>query len=362
MPPPTSEVSVGLIANPAAGHDLRRLVSGASVSTNHEKLNVVRRLLAGLGACGVERVLTMPDASGLTLGLERAAAHHQVDRDGVWPAVELVEVEVRQTIEDTRAAVAAMTAAGVRVIVVLGGDGTARAVTSTLDDTPLVALSTGTNNAFGISADATVAGLAVGLVATGRCPVTAGCHRVKRLDVRVGRRLDHALVDVAVVAANGVGARAVWHPSDLRELAVTMAEPGAIGLSAVAAAVAPCGRDEPSGRHVIVGTGGRRVLVPIAPGLVRTVGVIEAHDLRPDTPVEMRSRTGVVALDGEREIVLSGEAPVLTLTTEGPLVVDVQRVLALAAAEGWLTRVDQPGANPARADGPTSRSGPRRQL
>ena len=337
MPVPTSHVSVGLIANPASGHDVRRLVSGASISTNHEKVNVVRRLLAGLGASGVDHVLVMPDTSGLTLGIERAVEQQRVDRDGVWPSVEIVEIDVRQTIEDTRAAVAAMLDDGVRAIVVLGGDGTARAVSSVLDDTPLLALSTGTNNAFAVAAEATVAGLAAGLVATGRCPVTEGCRRAKRLDVRVGDRVDLALVDVAVVAASGVGARAVWHPAEVRELVVTIAEPGAIGLSAVAAAVAPCRRDEASGRHVVLGLGGRELLVPIAPGLVRPVGVLDTRHVTVGEPFALRSARGVLALDGEREIVLDGEAPVVTLTFGGPLVVDVQVVLRHAAESGWLT-------------------------
>jgi predicted polyphosphate/ATP-dependent NAD kinase len=340
VPVSTSDVTVGLIANPAAGHDLRRLVSGASLSTNHEKVNLVRRLLAGLGACGVDRLLVMPDASGLALGIERAAEHHRVDRDGVWPAVDFVEIEVRQTIDDTRAAVAAMLATGVRAIVVLGGDGTARAVASMLDDTPVLALTTGTNNAFGVGIEATVAGLATGLVATGRCRVADGCRRAKQLEVRVGDRLDHALVDVAVVAASGVGARAVWHPAELRELVVTIAEPGAIGLSAIAAAVAPCRRDEPSGRHLVLGPGGDDVLVPIAPGLVRPVGVRETRCLTPGTAFQLASTTGVLALDGEREIVLDGDAPVLTLTGEGPVVVDVPKVLQLAAVAGWLNLPD----------------------
>jgi predicted polyphosphate/ATP-dependent NAD kinase len=334
---PPANVEVGLIANPASGHDLRRLVSGASVSTNTEKVNIVRRLLAGLGASGVDRLLVMPDASGLTLGIERAVEQHRVDRDGVWPVVETVAIEVRQTIDDTRAAVASMLAAGVRAIVVLGGDGTARAVATVIDDTPLLALSTGTNNAFGIATDATVAGLATGLVASGRCPVADGCRRAKRLDVRVADRADLALVDVAVVATPGVGARAVWHPSAVRELAVTIAEPGAIGLSAIAAAVAPCGRDEPAGRHLLLGSDGRTVLVPIAPGLVRSIGIRRTRAVEVGEPIELRSRTGVLALDGEREIVLAGEMPVLTVRTDGPLVVDVPVVLALAAAHGWLT-------------------------
>lgn len=330
------DVCVGLIANPVAGHDLRRLVSGASVSTTTEKVNVVRRLLAGLGAAGVDRVLVMPDASGLTVGIERAVEQHRVERDGPWPDVEPVAIEVRKTVEDTRAAVVEMLAARVRAIVVLGGDGTARATASVLDDTPLLALSTGTNNAFGVPTDATVAGLATGLVATGRCGPEDGCRRAKRLDVRVGERIDLALVDVAVVSATDIGARAVWDPRLVREVAVTIAEPGAVGLSAIAAAVAPCRRGEPSGRHVVLGGGGPEVVVPIAPGLVQRVGVRAVHPLAVGESVELRSRSGVLSLDGEREIVLDGENPVLTLSGTGPCVVDVPRIMDLAAARGWL--------------------------
>ena len=52
-------------------------------------------------------------------------------------------------------------------IVVLGGDGTHRVVAEARGDVPLCALSTGTNNVFPELREATVAGLATGLVATG---------------------------------------------------------------------------------------------------------------------------------------------------------------------------------------------------
>ena len=64
-------VTVGVIANPASGRDIRRLVSGASVFDNGEKGNMVYRLMVGLAAVGVDRVLMMPAASGLYDSLER---------------------------------------------------------------------------------------------------------------------------------------------------------------------------------------------------------------------------------------------------------------------------------------------------
>lgn len=339
MTEPSPGVTVGLIANPASGHDLRRLISGASIATNLEKVNIIRRLMAGLGATGVERVLMMPDVSGLTLGVERLAANHRVDRDGVWPALELVEMDVTQTPADTRAATTAMVAAGVGAIVVLGGDGTARVVASAIGDTPLLALSTGTNNAFGVMTDATVAALATGLVASGRCAIVEGCARAKRLEVSIGDRVELALVDVAVVDAIDVGARAIWTPEALREIVVTIAEPGAIGLSAIVAAVAPCTRAAAEGRQVVLGGSGRAVSAPIAPGLMRSVGVVEVAQLTLGESLPLRSTSGVLAFDGEREVVLNGDVtPVVNLSLGGPLVIDVPTVLQLAADRGWFVR------------------------
>jgi predicted polyphosphate/ATP-dependent NAD kinase len=338
-------VSVGPIANPSSGHDLRRLISGASIATNLEKVNVVRRLLAGLGATGVDRVLMMPDVSGLTLGVERLVERHRDDRDGPWPRVDLVEMDVHQSAVDTRTATRAMIDADVGAIVVLGGDGTARALASVIDDTPVLALSTGTNNAFGVTTDATVAGLAVGLVASGRCTTTAGCRRAKRLDVRIGDRLEVALIDVAIVDATDVGARAIWEPGALREIVVTVAEPGAIGLSAIVAAASPCERYGDEGRHLVIGEpvdppgvgSSWTVLAPIAPGLVRPAHVAEVVTIGPGEPFHLRSTAGVLALDGEREILLNDdESPQITLSLDGPVVIDVPVVLRLAARHGWL--------------------------
>lgn len=61
----TTPVTVGVIANPASGRDIRRLTSHASVFPTAEKANMVVRLLAGLGALGVARVLTLRDNTGV---------------------------------------------------------------------------------------------------------------------------------------------------------------------------------------------------------------------------------------------------------------------------------------------------------
>ena len=42
--------------------DIRRLVAHGSVFNNNEKVNIVRRVLLGLDAVGVDTILAMPDA------------------------------------------------------------------------------------------------------------------------------------------------------------------------------------------------------------------------------------------------------------------------------------------------------------
>jgi predicted polyphosphate/ATP-dependent NAD kinase len=176
-------VSMGVVANPASGRDVRRLVSGASVFDKAEKGAMVHRLMAGRRR---------------------------------------------------------------------GGDGTHRVVAAHCGDLPLCALSTGTNNAFPELREATVAGMATGLVATGRLGGDGLVRRAKRFQVGVNGDavVDSALVDVAVTAERWVGSRALWRVEAISEALVTFASPSAVGLSAVAGAVDPVPRAAPFGLHL----------------------------------------------------------------------------------------------------------------
>ena len=53
-----ADVTVGVIANPMSGRDIRRLVASASVFPNAEKASTVVRLTAAAGALRVGRVLS----------------------------------------------------------------------------------------------------------------------------------------------------------------------------------------------------------------------------------------------------------------------------------------------------------------
>ena len=133
------------------------------------------------------------------------------------------------------------------MIVVLGGDGTARAAAAPSGDVPLLPLSTGTNNAFPEMWEATVAGTAAGLLATGRVSAGEVTHRCKALHVRAGEAHEIALVDVCVTTVAHVAAKALWQPATLRELYCTFAEPHAIGLSSIAGLLHPVARTDSHG-------------------------------------------------------------------------------------------------------------------
>ena len=331
---------LGVVANPMSGRDIRRLVARASVFPNAEKANMVLRLAAAAGTLGVRRVLVSTDAFGVAAAVLRATQRRR-DRDR-WPELIFLELPAPTgTAADTRAAVALMRAAGAAAIVLLGGDGTVRAAAPELADVPLVALSTGTNNAFPQLAEATVAGMAAALVATGA--VTDGVWRAKVLRVTAGRRTEPALVDACVSVVPHVGARALWQVEPLRELYCAFAEPHAVGLSGIAAQLLPTARTDPHGVAVRLGPGGCTVLAPIAPGVLAEVAVAEVSALPVGETRASRVAAGTVAVDGERELEFGPGTPVrVTLSADGPRVVDVHAVLRDAAERRLLVRSPVP--------------------
>lgn len=170
--------TVGIIANPASGKDIRRLVAYGTVFDNQEKVNIVRRVLLALSGTGVERVLYMPDYYGIVAkavaGMRRS--------DSLNLEIAPLEIELTATQLDSSNAAAALAEAGAGCIVTLGGDGTNRMVAKSCGDVPLLPISTGTNNVFPFFLEGTIAGLAAGAVAQGYAGADA-VYRSKRLTV-----------------------------------------------------------------------------------------------------------------------------------------------------------------------------------
>jgi predicted polyphosphate/ATP-dependent NAD kinase len=331
---------VGIVANPLSGRDIRRLVTQASVFPTAEKASMIQRLLTAFGAVGVQRALLSTDLGGISASVFRAIGRRPAHGPG-WPEVEFLDGQpIRQTAQDTVDAVRRMVTAGAQVIVCLGGDGTARVAASAAGDVPMLPLSTGTNNVFPAVREATVAGLAAGLVAIGMVPAEGAVTRAKVLEVRAGGRTETALVDVAVSTERHVGTRAVWDPATVTQLFCAFAEPDAIGLSSVLGQLCPVTRHEPHGVSArIAPDAARQVLAPIGPGLVVPVGVGEIERMDPGSDHRVAARAGVIAVDGERELTFEpGEQPIVRLRADGPRCVDVPAVLAASARLGLLRR------------------------
>ena len=320
--------AVGIIANPAAGKDIRRLVAQGRFVTNQEKVNILRRVLAGIESVGVRRVVFMPDMDGL--------GHGSLDGSAKGLSVEFVDILVTNKEADSTRAAEEMQDRGVGCIVTLGGDGTNRAVAKGAGDIPIVPISTGTNNVFPQMMEGTVAGIAAGIVASGSMDVDAVTRRSTLLEVSVdGTVRDIALVDVAVSTHRFIGARALWDIDTISELFLARTDADAIGLSAIGARLRPSEGSDHSAVHVTVGTGGGKVDAPIAPGVVTTVPVSEWSVVEVGEAIEIAMRPCTIALDGERALRVGAEESAhVTLRNNGPLVVDVERAIREATRLG----------------------------
>lgn len=331
--------TVGFIANPVSARDIRRVVANASSLQVADRTNIVMRALTALAATGVDHVLAMPDKKGIKALLERAI-NRERNMGRNLPKVEFLDIPVTSTVADTHAAARKMAEIGVDAIIVLGGDGTHRAVVSACGKVPIAGLSTGTNNAYPELRESTITGLAVGLYATGSVPVSVAVVENKVLDVSVngGETLDLALVDVVASAHRFIGARALWRMESIVEVFTTFADPEAIGMSAIAGALQPVGRTDAHGLHVALDPeADRKVLAAIGPGMVEGVGVSAWSKIEPGATIAITPQAGTLALDGERELELRlADRATVTLRTAGFRSIDVGAVMSWAATSGEL--------------------------
>lgn len=321
---------MGIIANPAAGKDIRRIVAQGRFVPNNEKINILKRVLAGLDAVGVESVLFMPDSGMLGRGA--------LDGSNFKLETEFIDIPVFHAEEDSTRAAAHMRDRGVGCVITLGGDGTNRAVAKDLAEVPILPISTGTNNVFPSMIEGTVAGMAAGLVSQGVVDVRVAATRSNKLELKLnGDVKDIALVDLAVSYERFVGARAIWDMSTLHEVFLCRAEPSSIGLSAIGAQLKPISLGDGGGVQIEFGDGDGSVLAPVAPGMVLPVKIKSWRALNAGDSAIVTLRPSTIALDGERTLSLKpSDSASVTLSPDGPLVVDVHKTLRAAAELGHM--------------------------
>jgi len=332
---------VGIIANPVSARDIRRVIANATSLQITDRANIVLRILACLKALGVGQVVMMPENGGIRHHVRRGVERSRNLGEHEFPELSYLDMAVTGTVDDTIRAADLMRQKNVDAIVVLGGDGTHRAVVSRSGDIPIAGISTGTNNAFPEHREPTITGLAVGLAVTKQVPASVAFAPNKKLIVRINdNAAEIALVDVALVTDRVVGARALWKVETFRELFVTFADPEVIGMSAIAGLLEPVKRSEPGGLHVLLAPAEEAPLaltVPIAPGYMRPIGIAGWQRLVAGKSYGPQIAAGSVALDGERELSFSERDRVTIALEENAFrTVNVAAVMGYAARHGLM--------------------------
>jgi predicted polyphosphate/ATP-dependent NAD kinase len=333
--------SIGIIANPASGKDIRRLVSYATTIDNQEKVNIVKRIVLAAQSVGVDKIYFMPDS--FQFGW---VVIDDLEIDGnLTASCEVLQIPYMACAEDTVRTAAWMEGHKLGCVVVLGGDGTSRAAAKSLKNVPLVAVSTGTNNVYPDYTEGTVAGMAAGITAGADDPEPF-CLRDKRIEVSVdGEFQDIALVDAVVSDDLWVGSRAIWDADKIEYIVAARAHPASIGFSAAAGClnvIRPeddravvlqlCGDDEEKAV--------KKIKAPVAAGILSPLNIQKVQGLSVGEEYFFTaSHHGMIALDGERELrIRKGQTVSFKLTRNGPLHVDIEKTLEKAVQYGLFSR------------------------
>jgi len=323
--------SIGIIANPQSGKDIRRINAFGFLSNNYEKVNIIQRVLLGLDSAGIRRVYYMPEPFGI---VQKAAASLNLSLQVV-----ALELRLEYGSNDTTRAARLMEEAGVRCIITLGGDGTNRAAVKGLAKTPLLPISAGTNNVFPLYIDGTIAGVAAGMFAQMDSEASSLVRRKKRISIREsGREVDLALIDAAVCRDSFVGARAVVDIASVKEIVIGEVKTEVIGLASIASFLGSANLGATEGLHIVLSQNGKSaatVKAPIAPGLIERIPIASWRRIAVGEFVAVEAVDSVIALDGEREIEVTRESSLtIAFSEEGPCVVDVAKTLQQAVDKG----------------------------
>ena len=326
--------SIGIIANPQSGKDIRRLVSYATTIDNNEKVNICKRIVLAAYGIGIKKAVFMPDT--FTMGY---SVQYQLEDDKMpCCEIEVLDFDFDASMADTVQAAAMMEELGVGCVVVLGGDGTSRAAAKCLKKTPMLSISTGTNNVYPAMMEGTVAGMAAAATAMMDDPYSV-CIHDKRIQVFVnGEYRDMALIDAVISDDEFAGAKAIWDPVKMKHIIVSRCHPASIGFSAVPGAYRIVEDTDPFGFAVALGEGGTTVRAPIAAGILTPMSILHSRELPLGEPYTVTAdRPCMIALDGEREVKLfPGDRADFIISDDGPWRVLPRKALSKAQQLGMF--------------------------
>lgn len=328
-------LTIGIIANPASGKDIRRLVSHATVIDNNEKVNIVERIILAAQECGVRKVWMMPD----TYQIGYKAKDNLITTKELKAEVEILDLKMSGTLKDTIETAKVMEKIGAGCIVALGGDGTHRAVAKGIEKTPLIGVSTGTNNVYPEMIEGTVAGMAAAVVASKKYNQNDICKKDKRIEIFKNKKMiDIALVDVVLSKNVFIGAKAIWNIEDISKIIVSRGHPASIGFSSLVGCKKIVREVDDLGICIDLAKDKYEIIAPIAAGLVKKIKMGEPEMIELDKEYEyLAENKGVIALDGEREITFKkGDRFTFKITRNGPFHVDIKKTLETAQLNGFF--------------------------
>lgn len=320
---------LGIIVNPFSGRDVRRVAARASTSDHHEKQQQVTRLVLGALSVGVERIYLGHEPFRINV----KAVENLPQRD----QVEILHYPLTHSAKDTLTMAQMMWDEGCRTFIVLGGDGTSRVVASQFRDATILPLSTGTNNVFPYRLEASIAGMAAGLIATGKVN-NSHCQRCKMINIVCGEQTDIALIDAVLLRNDFLGSLLPFKAENLADIVLTRAEPASVGMSPIGGFLTPSGHHDDFGVVTRCDASSTvQITVPISPGLHETVGIESSKQLAFSEKVSL-SGPGILAFDGDRVFRLE-EADQATVWVErnGPRIIEAEIVMRLAAEQGLFT-------------------------
>ncbi|EDU37134.1 ATP-NAD kinase [Clostridium sporogenes] len=326
---------IGIIANPASGKDIRRLVSHATTIDNNEKVNIVERIVLAAEAFGVKNIFIMPD----TFQIGYKVLDNLNTLGELSTNLKTINMKITGSIKDTINAAKLMEEYEVDCLVVLGGDGTSRAAAKSINKTPIISISTGTNNVYPEMLEGTVVGMAAAFVASEKFGLNNIYHRDKRIEIfKDGTLVDIALVDAVISKNLFVGAKAIWDVEDMEKVIVTRAHPGTIGFSSLVGCRKIIEIEDDFGAVIDLTENKYKIIAPIAAGTIEKVHMGDIKIIKLNEEYKFTSKEkGVIALDGEREISFKkGETFIFKITRKGPIRVNIKSALELAQAQGFF--------------------------
>ena len=329
--------TIGIIANPASGKDIRRLVSHATVIDNNEKVNIIERIILGAQNFGVDKIYIMPDSYMMGYKVQdklKLSEELKVE-------IEVLDMKIKASPKDTEKAAQIMEDKKIGCVVVLGGDGTNRLAAKYLKTVPLIGVSTGTNNAYPKMLEGTTVGIAAAVVASKGYDTNLSCRKDKIIEIyKNGEFIDICLMDAVISNEQYIGSKAIWDLDNIKKIIVSNCHPASIGFSAIVGVNKHIDERDDFGAVLNLNSGENKFLAPVSAGKVTELssGDLEIIQLNQSIDWEAKFK-GIIAADGEREIVFNiGDKFKFKITRGGPIHVDVRKTMEAAVAEGFFKR------------------------